>query len=356
MKPFGHFPFIVYLCVFMVAAAVLGCDNGGGQGGDRRQECFSGAYRCVGMNIERCDIDGSWQYLRSCEYKQQCDNGGCVSAGQTDCEFDQDCGADESCIQGSCREKVVAQFSISGTVIDWATGKPLSGARVRLNAGNATTDTTDASGNYKIPVVDEGTYTIAASKQEYVDYSAEISIYGADKQFDISMAGKSVWCDVSFKLSTGETFSASCSDSWVYYNPYMREYDESTIIVAVNWPGFAGMTLCECGGEVDNEGQIILNSEYGNWPAYEHGIVAATIRLSEQYQCEIGETRENWDSPGPLAISATYSDDNKNGALIAFDWSSEEFRCRKLDCCQYTGEQTKYQVSVSGSVYTPLYR
>jgi protocatechuate 3,4-dioxygenase beta subunit len=65
-----------------------------------------------------------------------------------------------------------ATGSISGRVIDAATGTPLRRASVRVNGSalrNTRTTSTDADGRYQIADLPPGTYTLASGKQGYLD-------------------------------------------------------------------------------------------------------------------------------------------------------------------------------------------
>lgn len=59
------------------------------------------------------------------------------------------------------------QGSIVGTVTDFETGLPISGADVEIDGGASTT--TDASGQYAFPLVNIGTYNMTFSKANYED-------------------------------------------------------------------------------------------------------------------------------------------------------------------------------------------
>lgn len=60
--------------------------------------------------------------------------------------------------------------NITGTVKDAATGNALQGVTVKVTQNTSKSATTNASGVYAISSVTAGTYTLTATKTNYVDY------------------------------------------------------------------------------------------------------------------------------------------------------------------------------------------
>jgi len=75
-------------------------------------------------------------------------------------------------------------------VLDWETQEPLSGVEVALSSGTGTKDTTDSTGQYHIPAIDEGEYELSFSKSGYIKRTVTISVFGADKQFNTEIVRK----------------------------------------------------------------------------------------------------------------------------------------------------------------------
>lgn len=65
--------------------------------------------------------------------------------------------------------------NIAGKVLDKRSGEPIPNAKITVTPGNYT-DTTDASGNYSIANVPQGTYTVNASKDNYLDDTATVTV------------------------------------------------------------------------------------------------------------------------------------------------------------------------------------
>ena len=174
MKHSSQFRLALFF-VPMACIAIEGCDTASaGCGSDA--ECATGRIceesRCVTAQPIGEQVEGDGQ-------------------DETDsspaCVDDAGCQPGEACIQGSCKTKDVAQFSLSGVVNDWRSGEPLSGVSVALSSGVATSDSTDATGHYMIPAIDEGTYDLVFSRPGHFDYSVEVSVFGADKTFSAEL-------------------------------------------------------------------------------------------------------------------------------------------------------------------------
>lgn len=79
---------------------------------------------------------------------------------------------------GSCQNDPYTLYQygkITGTVIDGKTQKPLAGVTVYTNPGSSST-VTDKDGNFSIAEVKVGTVTLTASKINYTQYTAQLSI------------------------------------------------------------------------------------------------------------------------------------------------------------------------------------
>ena len=77
--------------------------------------------------------------------------------------------------------------SLKGTVRDSATGTVISGATVKID--NAET-TTDSDGNYTLSGITVGTYTITVSKNGYQDYQASITIVEGTNTKNITLTAE----------------------------------------------------------------------------------------------------------------------------------------------------------------------
>ncbi len=87
-----------------------------------------------------------------------------------------------------------AQATISGTVTDAESGETLPGVNifiVELQRGAAT----DADGNYTIPNVSAGTYTVRATFVGYQEYNATITVGNQNMDYDISLQPSVVGLD-----------------------------------------------------------------------------------------------------------------------------------------------------------------
>lgn len=172
------------------------------------RECSSGSgYRCSDGHVERC-TSGHWEFVESCGDGQSCREGVCVSGPQSvSCDHDSDCAANESCIQRTCKSTVVGQFTITGQVVDFQTGRGIAGATVKLLDGRATEDTTDSNGRYTIASISEGQYGIQFRKSSYWNYGASIAVLGANKEYSPAMYPRARSAQVSIELSNGRNYS-----------------------------------------------------------------------------------------------------------------------------------------------------
>lgn len=64
---------------------------------------------------------------------------------------------------------------IKGQVTDAETGSPLAGVNIKTNPGTSTV-TTNANGEYEIPQVSAGTFTLTAEKTGYVSATASVAV------------------------------------------------------------------------------------------------------------------------------------------------------------------------------------
>ena len=92
--------------------------------------------------------------------------------------------------------------AIAGTVKDAATGATIAGATVK--AGVAST-TTDASGQYVLSDLTEGSYTETVSASGYADVSQSVSVVtGQTTVVNVNLPPNTMWVDsISFKQSGG---------------------------------------------------------------------------------------------------------------------------------------------------------
>lgn len=77
-------------------------------------------------------------------------------------------------------------YRISGTVTDYRTGEPLSGAAVSL--GGSRTTVTGSGGEYSFTDLASGVYTLSLSLSGYETFESDLRIAGSDKVFDVPLA------------------------------------------------------------------------------------------------------------------------------------------------------------------------
>lgn len=111
-----------------------------------------------------------------------CGDSGTDSELSESCSGDWDCPSNQSCIEGRCATGDTGQYRVYGTVRSWDTGTPLSNVAISLGGHS---DSTDSSGSYSVPSLSEREYEITFSQSGYLTRSLEISVFGADKQFDV---------------------------------------------------------------------------------------------------------------------------------------------------------------------------
>ncbi len=80
-----------------------------------------------------------------------------------------------ACVPGIIATPSASIGNISGTVIDSSNGSPIPAANVNTDPPTSSV-TTDAQGNYAIPDVPPGNYTVSASKSGYTSASVRVAV------------------------------------------------------------------------------------------------------------------------------------------------------------------------------------
>ncbi len=94
---------------------------------------------------------------------------------------------DELMNWGKKEDPIVPAGAISGRVVDENSGEAIAGATVSTDPPTSTV-ITDASGNYTISDVKEGSYTVKASKSGYLEGSVEVSVVsGGTAEADVQL-------------------------------------------------------------------------------------------------------------------------------------------------------------------------
>lgn len=86
---------------------------------------------------------------------------------------------------GGCLSCITETGSISGEVVDAATGNPISGATVGVGSN---TTTTNISGTYRLENVPAGIQTVTASKTGYISDSKAVLVVGGQETTNVNFA------------------------------------------------------------------------------------------------------------------------------------------------------------------------
>ena len=204
--------------VFLIGLSMLaGCDSGNDSGGicapGSTQLCYcsgggTGVQSCTASGENwgacngcggdcipdcsgvECGDDGCGGSCGNCSLGEDCEYGYCQPVSDP-CNSDSDCAANEACIQGVCKSVDVGQFSVGGVVSDWLTSQPISGVTVSVEGFSSLTDSTDSSGNFLIPTLSEGSYTLEFSATNYHKKEVEVLLFGANKTYNTEMVSTS---------------------------------------------------------------------------------------------------------------------------------------------------------------------
>lgn len=104
-----------------------------------------------------------------CSLTVQCDENGTISRGA------------EHIIVPTGAEEEIAAYTLSGWVVDAASGAHISGAKLKLYAGYSTTGnavetTTDSGGKYTVELENSGTYTVVITKSGYIEEKTTVYV------------------------------------------------------------------------------------------------------------------------------------------------------------------------------------
>ena len=83
----------------------------------------------------------------------------------------------------SCKDDETG--NLEGTITDSQTSQPVSGVNVTISPGNSSY-TTGADGKYSFSGLNQGDYTVQASKSGYVTNTKEVAVFAGDtRKWDI---------------------------------------------------------------------------------------------------------------------------------------------------------------------------
>jgi len=88
---------------------------------------------------------------------------------------------------GGCKKKEEkTEVSISGTVIDKSTGEPIPVVNIKISPGENST-VTGSDGFFQFDNIENGDYTLTASKEGYKDVSVSVTVSGSNVKKDITL-------------------------------------------------------------------------------------------------------------------------------------------------------------------------
>ena len=123
------------------------------------------------------------------------------------------CGAAPSApVTPSPTNNMVGPFSLSGTLVENRSGRPIAGASLAFIGNGATTVTTDADGRFSLPAVSSGQLTVGITASGFVNRGTRFTISGSRADVVLDM------------ISTAPPFSLD------FYRQLVRDGFESPVL------------------------------------------------------------------------------------------------------------------------------